>query len=308
MNDNELNLNSLRQMLDEMTRNITDNISRNLEEGLNSIKAEQESNRKHTEEHHRQIGNIERELRKRNILIFGVEEGENNYWQLEDTVLEIINNILQVDCEPKEIDFVRRIGNPKNQKRPIIVGFLTFRKKLLVVKNKRLLSEYEIYIKDDFPQEVLKERKRLQPEVDRLWKEGKAAFIKYDKIVINQESNSNNESHDKINSNSDTSNVQSADKPLENRKRPASSPATKPNDRNFPSQTINKQRKTFNRQHKSDNTPKITKMFKPKQTEQTNILDNAEMSLPLSSGDKSPPSLASGSSLSRIFYRASSNN
>lgn len=305
MGDNELNLNSLRQMLDEMTRNITDNITRKFEEGLNSVRAEQESNRNHIEEHNRQIGNIERELRKRNILIFGVEEGENNYWQLEDTVLEIINNILKVDCEPKEIDFVRRIGNPKNQKRPIIVGFLAFRKKLLVVKNKKLLSEYEMYIKDDYPQEVVKERKRLQPEVDRLWKEGKTAFIKYNKIVINEDPYSNNEPYDKMNSNSSMSNVQSGDKSLENRKRIASSPPTKPINSNYPPQIPRKQRKTFHRQPKSDITQKITNMFKPKHAEPTNTLDNTKIALSIPTEDKSPT--ASESSLSRTLSQANSN-
>lgn len=103
---------------------------------------------------------IEKEIRIRNLVFFGVPEQEKTYFELEDLILSIINEDLQVECYNNEIQHVRRIGKVSDNPRPINVGLTTYGKKVQLLKNKNKLWEKTIYIKEDYPPKVLKERKK----------------------------------------------------------------------------------------------------------------------------------------------------
>lgn len=50
-----------------------------------------------------------------------------------------------------------------------------------------------MYVKEDFPKEVLKIRKQLQPKVEEERKNGKIAFIKYNKLFVKKPGTTNRE-------------------------------------------------------------------------------------------------------------------
>lgn len=130
------------------------------------------------------ILSMEKNMKKKNLLFFGVEERERSYLDLVTTVLEIINKSLNIKCNESDIEFVRRLGKQGENIRPIVVTLCNMGLKINILKNKKRLSSSPYYIKEDFPLEVLKRRRELQTELIKEREAGNRAIIKYDKLVI----------------------------------------------------------------------------------------------------------------------------
>lgn len=166
-------------------RELQDDINKKQEEltkNIDEIRRKQDINS-------RKIKELERESKKRNIIIHGLDENEKGYSELKQKVVELINSKLKVECKEEELDFVKRLGkkheNAKN--RPILVGLTTWSKKIKILKNKSVLATTKTYITEDFPKEVIETRKKLQPILMEKRKEGLHAIIKYDKLIIDGE-------------------------------------------------------------------------------------------------------------------------
>lgn len=92
---------------------------------------------------------------------------------------------MKVDCQSRDIEVVSRMGKKSGKIRPIIVTLTTMGKKIELLKNKKMLQETStFYIKEDFPPEVLEERKKLSTQLQQERQQGKKAYIKYNKLVI----------------------------------------------------------------------------------------------------------------------------
>ncbi|CAG9118101.1 unnamed protein product [Plutella xylostella] len=98
---------------------------------------------------------------------------------------------MKIPCDKSEIEYIRRIGKKGDKPRPVAVTLLTMYKKIEILKNKKSLDGSPYYIKEDFTQKVLEKRRALQPQVQKLRDEGKQVIIKYDKIVMIENVNSN---------------------------------------------------------------------------------------------------------------------
>ncbi|CAG4977931.1 unnamed protein product [Colias eurytheme] len=80
---------------------------------------------------------------------------------------------------------VRRMGSKKENKiRPIIVSFTTFGKKLAVLKHKQNLKNHGMYIKQDYPPQVLEARKKLQEQLEKEKEKGNNAYIRHNKLIV----------------------------------------------------------------------------------------------------------------------------
>jgi len=135
------------------------------------------------------IKDQERELRKRNLVIFGLEETENE--QLDMKICTFFLQKMDLGFQSSDIDFVRRMGKRvESRRRPIILGFVTLNSKLKVLKKVHMLKGVEVSISQDYPKEVINTRKLLHPQMMEARKAGKYAIIKYDKLII-KESNNN---------------------------------------------------------------------------------------------------------------------
>ncbi|KOB65575.1 Uncharacterized protein OBRU01_22525 [Operophtera brumata] len=53
---------------------------------------------------------LEKEIRKRNVVFFGISDEEKSYFELEEVILKIITEKLLVECDKTEVQHVRRIG------------------------------------------------------------------------------------------------------------------------------------------------------------------------------------------------------
>lgn len=173
-----------------------EDIKNTINEKFKSLEAKNAILEEKIESQNSRINYLERSLRKKNLLFFGVEETEKNYMDLERKVLDIINNVLKVKCDSSCMESVRRLGQRGEKVRPIVLTLVTLGLKIQIQKNKKKLETTTYYIKEDFPLDVLNKRRELQQEVNKERELGKLAIIKYDKIVYlknrNQESNSQN--------------------------------------------------------------------------------------------------------------------
>lgn len=92
---------------------------------------------------------------------------------------------MKVECQKGNIECVARMGKKSEKIRPIIVTFTTMGKKIELLKNKKILQKSSnYYLKEDFPAEVLEERKKLSAQLQKERDQGKKAYIKYNKLVV----------------------------------------------------------------------------------------------------------------------------
>ncbi|XP_028040581.1 uncharacterized protein LOC114250777 [Bombyx mandarina] len=168
----------------KMKEDIKNIIVNSLTEKLSSLELKNELLEQKIEEQNRKMNNLERQSRRKNLVMFGVEERENSYHELEEMIISIINTNFKVSCETNSIEAVRRLGKKGEKTRPVVITFNTLGLKLKIQKDKYCLQKTAYYIKEDYPIEILKKRKELQAQLEREKEAGNRAIIRYDKLII----------------------------------------------------------------------------------------------------------------------------
>lgn len=170
--------------MQDMKDDIKNTINNNVNEKFKQIETKHEQLEKNFEKQKTALDNLERFKRRKNLIIFGVEENENSYYDLEKIILDIIRKSLKIQCEDNCIEYVRRLGKKGQNVRPIVITLLTMGLKIKIQRNKKKLETTSYYIKEDYPIDVLKRRKELQSEVEKERAQGRKAILKYDKLII----------------------------------------------------------------------------------------------------------------------------
>jgi hypothetical protein len=111
------------QIVAELTIKMNEN-SKSVEEAVKSQKDyEKKSNKKFT--------NLEFELKRKNVIVKGLEEKEENLEQLETMVISLIRDKIGVELSENDIDIVKRLGEASDQKiRPVIIKLHSEKKKI----------------------------------------------------------------------------------------------------------------------------------------------------------------------------------
>ena len=117
----------------------------------------------------------DREARKRNIVVYGIEESTVAEGRLrleqDKKELDAIFTAIDVNVSAAEdVEFCRRVGEKGPQARPLVVGFFTDWSKSIVLKNSKYLagSDMEnVSIVPDLTQQQRKAEKSLQAEAER---------------------------------------------------------------------------------------------------------------------------------------------
>lgn len=174
----------------EMEERIKTTINKNIDEKFKKLDEKTFKMEKKIQEQEDRINQLERTVRRKNLIFFGLKETERSYDELVKIIIDLIVNKLKIPCEKLEIDTVRRLGR-NGSVRPIVVTFSTTGKKIEILKNRAPLKETDIYVKEDFPKNVLEKRKELQKTVQEEKEKGNQVFIKYDKIIYPKERKSN---------------------------------------------------------------------------------------------------------------------
>lgn len=173
----------LEAKMNSMEESITTNINKNINKKFEQLEIKNQELENKLCEQETRIDALERNIRRKNIVFFGLEEKEKSYIGLQKSILDLINNTMRVRCNDTEIECVRRLGKRGEKTRPVILTVTTMGKKLEILKNAKNLKETKYYIKEDYPQKILEKRKILQAEVEKERELGNRAVIKYDKIV-----------------------------------------------------------------------------------------------------------------------------
>ncbi|VVC97319.1 unnamed protein product [Leptidea sinapis] len=77
----------------------------------------------------------------------------------------------------------------ETKSRPVVISFLNQWKKEHIMKNKKKMET--IYLTDDYPKNVLEKRKILQEQLMEERKKGNYAIIKYDSLIIRDNTHKN---------------------------------------------------------------------------------------------------------------------
>ncbi|XP_072380822.1 uncharacterized protein [Diabrotica undecimpunctata] len=155
------------------------------------LKADNKAMRTKITEQEVRIEILERQARRKNIVIQGVEE---NQTESEQETINKIKGIMKkigvqtnLDEELVEMRRIGRQGDPQNVPRPIILEMKKEATRMEILKAAKNLRGTKIYINEDFPKKILQERKHLLQLMKMVRQEGHTAALKYNKLWINGE-------------------------------------------------------------------------------------------------------------------------
>lgn len=193
----EILLAKLDEKLDQQAKLITTSVTQNvmaaLDEKLKTITEENAHLKNKISELESKLNIIDKDKRKNNLVFFGIEEGNaTTEMDLVDYIKDIIIK-MEVHFEAFEINNIYRIGKKEHGKnRPVVVSLTTTWKKHMILRNRSNLPD-GVYIKEDYPKEIIEKRKQLQLQAEEEKKKGNIAFIKYDKLIVKKPNDNNRE-------------------------------------------------------------------------------------------------------------------
>lgn len=154
---------------------------------MKQVKEENKRLKEKVDDQGERIINLEREVRKRNLVMRGIldKEGEKE-GETRDKVSAVMQKIgVNFDIK-EELDEVRRIGkyNPQ-KKRPVLIKLTREATRARILRNTKVLKGTEIWIDEDYPKEVQEERRRLIPHMKEARERGYRAQLRYNKLIVN---------------------------------------------------------------------------------------------------------------------------
>lgn len=182
----------LQQQTLTITAAVTKTVMDALEEKIAPIIEENKNLKIKMNKLEQKLSVMEKEKRKFNLIFFGADENGKSEAELVDYIKEIILGT-GTHIDSQEISNIFRLKTSKpSTNQPIVITLSTIWKKHLILKNRKNLPT-GIYIKEDYPKDILEIRKKLQPKVEEEKRKGNIAFIKYDKLVIKNQNDNNRE-------------------------------------------------------------------------------------------------------------------
>lgn len=169
----------------EQTYSLTTNISIKLEAKLKPLRKENQELKAEIETLEKKIGYLERETKRNNVIIFGLEEKETCISELLEAVRRKICEDLKMSVLCIDINNVYRVGkrNKNSTKpRPVVVTFVHKWKRNEVLRNKKRFRN--VFVSEDFPKDIVEKRRLWLPELKEERKKGKVAYLVYDKLLI----------------------------------------------------------------------------------------------------------------------------
>lgn len=137
--------------------------------------------------HDTRLSFLEKEYRKRNILVHGINEAIKGRDDLENFILDLLNIKMSVKTTLAEIDTIYRLGPKKEDKtRPVIIKFISTRKVFEILAQLKTLRNTDIYITEDLTKEEQEVRKKLVIEMKKHREQGKLAIIRNNKLLIKE--------------------------------------------------------------------------------------------------------------------------
>ena len=140
------------------------------------------------------IDYLENQSRRCNVRIDGLQESGNETWEeTEVQFRQMLTEKLDIPSETAaaiDIERAHRTG-PQHKpnadsKRPrqIVAKLTHFKDREMILKKAREVKPSNLFINEDFSQRVVDKRKQLLPKMQQLRREGKIAYLSFDKLIV----------------------------------------------------------------------------------------------------------------------------
>ncbi|XP_052739952.1 uncharacterized protein LOC128198449 [Bicyclus anynana] len=184
----QLLFDKMKMEMQNQTTELSNIILEKMDEKLKPVLEENKILKLKVENLERKVELLERDRKNNNIIIHGLPEKEQSIVDLINNIKECFSYELNINIENNEINKIYRIGKKNNNEkpRPTLLSLVSGWKKTEIMKNKKKLQV--LYITDDYPKEILEIRKSLQPKLLEEKKKGNFAYIKYDKLIVKENS------------------------------------------------------------------------------------------------------------------------
>lgn len=128
---------------------------------------------------------IEKRIKRNNVVIFGLET--NNYYteNLVQIVLAFFETKLNILVAPHEINNIYSVG--RTHKKPIVVEFISYLRKIDILKSAHKLKGTNIFINHDLTKTEQKENTILRKQLKLARTEDTKAYIKKNKLYYQGE-------------------------------------------------------------------------------------------------------------------------
>ncbi|KAI5723648.1 hypothetical protein M8J76_009158 [Diaphorina citri] len=138
----------------------------------------------------KKINTLEKESKKRNIVVYGIKEGQDEtYEDLREIVRWFLNDKMQMGIGRNEVDNFFRLGKrtEAGRDRPILIKFVTNCRKREVVNKKGILKRSKIFIENDLCEKEEIEKKNLVKKMKELRASGHHVIIRGKSLIVNGE-------------------------------------------------------------------------------------------------------------------------
>lgn len=140
---------------------------------------------------------IEGQCRRNNIVVDGILESSNEKWSdCEEKVKQLMQEKPKLDRNTVVLERAHRIEKPRNgnstRLRPIVVKFLRYKDKEAVLERAKYLKDTNIYLNEDFPENVRQKRKELMLALRAARERGEIAYLRYDKLITHPSAQTKN--------------------------------------------------------------------------------------------------------------------
>lgn len=151
------------------------------------LKSENQQLKQRITTQEKRMEEIEREIRKRRIIIHGIkEQDEEKDIQVKEKVRTVLRDMEIKIVMEEEITEIRRIGNQQIGKvRPILLELRNWSKKMEILKATKKLQGTKIYMEEDYSKEIQGQRKELIKHRNTIRAKGHHAIIRYNRLIIN---------------------------------------------------------------------------------------------------------------------------
>lgn len=139
-------------------------------------------------EFERQIEYIDNYSRRNSLVIRGLPGSNDESWEdTEKQVRHMIKNKLKLDESNIEIERAHRTGKvSESGSRPVAIKFLRYKDKEDILSNAKKLKDTGIYINQSYSDKLNAKRTELWQEVKEHRRQGKIAYISFDRVVVKE--------------------------------------------------------------------------------------------------------------------------
>uniref|UniRef100_A0A8D8XEV3 Uncharacterized protein n=1 Tax=Cacopsylla melanoneura TaxID=428564 RepID=A0A8D8XEV3_9HEMI len=149
----------LRKMSLDIRKDIKDELKVNIKAELQPLVGRMDKMEAKVEESENRLERYERERRENNIIIYNmIERGEETWEDLQKNVIDFLGTLLHVNIKEEDITRITRLGQNRSKARPVLIRFVRYNTKTMVLKNRNRLKGSTIRIDEDFSQ-VIRQKK-----------------------------------------------------------------------------------------------------------------------------------------------------